>query len=320
MKFNILFLLLFLGTQDHLSSQSNPFLKTSSEKSIAEGRPSSPLSSLKDSGPPPGILEGIAKIQRQLNQELTSFIKSAAQGVPGALTILLLIAIGYGFLHSLLPGHQKLTVSAYFLSQKATYFQAFIAAGLFTFFNSLFSIILLIVFHFIFEFGAGATIDQAARWGQGLSALGLVILGTFLLALKLKEWKDLRRKKALSQIQKLMGLPPGQIFDEVLPTLSWGRFIGFLALAALLPCPGALLILLFSLSLGQFTLGILTVTAVAFGMGVLLWILGTLVLFLKNRGNRWLGPGGRPGVYWALEVSSLVLLTSVGLLFLPGII
>lgn len=289
--------------------KASPAGKTDAAPAFSERPPPSFLG--------PQVLGPLTDLQRDLNRTLTTFLREASQGSAGALWALLLSAFLYGAVHSLLPGHQKLTVGAYFLSVKGRYPQALGAALLFALFHSLFSLALVLGFRFLFSLGSGESMGQASWWGQALSAAGLALFGLFLAVRKILEWPEVSRQEDLSQVRSLMELPDRLEPELRIPRRGTGRFVGFLALTALLPCPGSLLILFFALSLGDLVLGIGAVGAVAAGMGVVLWGVGTLVIFLKNRGNHWKGVQGNSKLWWALELLSLGFLGLLGLLLFP---
>lgn len=214
----------------------------------------------------------------------------AAQPTPQALGVLLALAFAYGVVHALGPGHRKVIVFTLYLARRAPWWEPLAMGTLLAALHGGTAVVLLLVFHQAKGALSVAT-HLPALVLEGLSYSLLVVLA---LVLWVQAWKEARN-------------PP--------TTGDQSRGLGALLLSGLYPCPGALLILIFSLSQDILTMGILAVGAMSLGMALpivafayLGWAgrTGLLSLF-RGQEARW-----RQGGHW-LELGAYTLLFALSL-------
>lgn len=265
------------------------------------------------------MTETIFELQRQFHQGLSSSLR-AAMGADGglALTFLLGFSFLYGVFHTILPGHQKAVIGAYFVSENARYAQGFLAGLLFAVFHALSAVGVLLLIRLVLKFTAGQSLAQATNLTQTVSAWGILVVALVLFALKLKDIGELRRRSALGKMRRRLGFDLHERLETAFEPVPWRRFIPFLFFAALLPCPGTLLVLLFSLSLGALGLGLASVAAITLGMATTLTILALTIIAAKRSGS---GLARRATQGWVgvflLEVLGLVVLVAFAFLLIP---
>lgn len=261
----------------------------------------------------------ILELQRQFHQGLSSSLR-AAMGPEGglALTLLLGFSFLYGVFHTLLPGHQKAVIGAYFVSENARYAQGFLAGALFAVFHAVSAVGVLLLVRLVLKFTAGQSLAQATAFTQTVSAWGILIVAVVLFLFRLKDIGELRRRAALARMRRRLGFDLHERLETAFEPVPWKRFLPFLFFAALLPCPGTLLVLLFSLSLGALGLGLASVVAITLGMAATLTVLALAIIAAKRTGGGLVrrAPQGWVGVF-LLEVLGLIVLAAFAFFLIP---
>lgn len=265
------------------------------------------------------MTETILELQRQFHQGLSASLRSA-NGPDGGLALGLLLGFSflYGVFHTILPGHQKTVIGAYFVSENARYGQGFLAGALFAVFHAISAVGVLLLIRLVLKFTAGQSLSQATMVTQTVSAWGILLLALVLFAFKLKDIGELRRKAALGRMRRRLGFDLHERLETSYEPVPWSRFIPFLFFAALLPCPGTLLVLLFSLSLGALGLGLASVAAITLGMAVTLTGLALAIIAAKKTGGTLArrGTQGWLGIF-LLEVLGLIVMAAFAFLLIP---
>ena len=107
------------------------------------------------------MTETILLLQKQFHEGLSASLR-AAQSPDGGLALLLLLGFSflYGVFHTLLPGHQKTVIGAYFLSENARYGQGFLAGALFAVFHAITAIVVLLLIRLVLKFTAGQSLKD----------------------------------------------------------------------------------------------------------------------------------------------------------------
>ena len=264
------------------------------------------------------MTEWILDLQKHFHEGLSASLRAALAPDGGvALGLLLAFSFLYGVFHTLLPGHQKSVIGAYFVSENARYGQGFLAGGLFAIFHAMTAITVLLVIRLGLHFTAGQSLSQATTLTQTVSAWGILVVAFVLFIMKVKDIGELRRQAALGRMRRRLGFDLHQRLETAYEPIPWRRFIPFIFSAALLPCPGTLLVLLFSLSLGALGLGLASVAAITLGMAATLTALALAVIAAKKKGRGLAGRSeGWVGVF-LLEVAGLVLLVGFAFLLIP---
>ena len=264
------------------------------------------------------MTETILILQKQFHEGLSASLRAAMAPDGGfALALLLGFSFLYGVFHTLLPGHQKTVIGAYFLSENARYGQGFLAGALFAVFHALTAVGVLLLIRLVLRFTAGQSLTQATNLTQLVSAWGILVVALVLFILKLKDVGELRRRSMLARLRRRMGFDLHERLETAYEPVPWRRFIPFLFFAALLPCPGTLLVLLFSLSLGALGLGLASVAAITLGMAATLTVLALAIIAAKRTGRGLARRNeGWVGIF-LVEVLGLVLLVAFAFLLIP---
>ncbi len=163
------------------------------------------------------------------------------------------LAFAYGVIHALGPGHGKVFVSTYFLSRKATVSQGILMGGLMSFLHVLSAVVLVLLFYYLLKAGGMGSVDETGRYMQKISAGFISLVGLFL------AWKSLK-SVIHGHAQQCACCSGGQADRKSLLSLCLA--------VGLVPCPGAALILFFSITLDILAAGMLAMIFLAFGLAL----------------------------------------------------
>ncbi len=204
--------------------------------------------------------ERIVVSQLEFRERLASLIGEWKQtGSARAIWGLLAVAFVYGFLHALGPGHRKTIVFSMYVARKAPAGEPALVGVLLATLHGGAAIGVLLAVRGV----SGALSTQASSigiWMEGGSYLVLIVLAGILSA------------KALCALLSSC------------PSRSATRMgLGALLVSGAYPCPGAILVLILSLTLDIVPIGMLAVASMSLGMSVPIVAAGYLAWFGRAR-------------------------------------
>ncbi|MCW7755054.1 hypothetical protein OOT00_13765 [Desulfobotulus sp. H1] len=211
------------------------------------------------------------------------------------------LAFAYGVVHALGPGHGKVFVSTWFLSRRGSLTQAMAMGGLMGFLHVFSALVLVFVLYFILKAGGPGAMDGAGSQIQKFSAGLIVLVGLFMV------WKAFR------------GMTHGHGAGEdcaCCASDSDRRSLLSLSLAVgMVPCPGAALILFFSISLDILLAGVLAMVFLAAGLSLTTITFGVLSLYARKAFSA-MGSGVwvRPLWYQVPVLAGALCITGMGVL------
>lgn len=205
--------------------------------------------------------DNIVKKQRELTSRIWKTMKKTDSE---KFLFYFFISIGlsflYGVIHSLGPGHGKMVVMSYFLSEKAKPWEAPVMALQVSTAHIASAIILVLFVNVSLRQAVTGSVENI-HWIKVVSYSLITLVGFALLFKKLFEKK---LKEKMININR-----------------------GILAVAAgMIPCTGALLILLFAMANNALVVGIFLVIAIGLGIMTTLSILGLITLYTKKLAGR----------------------------------
>lgn len=252
------------------------------------------------------VLSKITAWQRILRKHLTAFGKEIREHPYGkSFWYFLLFSFAYGVIHALGPGHGKTIVVSYFLSRPGKYLHGILMGNLLTFVHVLSAVSIILTVHFILKTTGMRSFEAISSNLENISysiliLIGLILLGKYLFGLKHGHAHD---KKEFQQ-------------DEY--NLKHVMLTAFVT--GLVPCPGAALILIFTLSQEILLAGVVAMFCVAFGMGLTTTIFALLaiasrhsLLHLMNRHQQLFAFS-----HAFLSISGALIITCIGGLLLFG--
>ena len=259
---------------------------------------------------PPGLFTGmgrtVLKLQQDLNREIGRRMRAIRDGESARpLLAGLAVAFLYGVVHALGPGHGKFVVVSYFLSRKARIWRGLLMGLQISLTHVIAALALMVLADWSLKqvLGGGAGEMRGARL---VSYGATAAVGLFMLARALRASQD-------SHDTHRHGEGDGS-------AAHGGKQQGLVSLCVgLVPCTGALLIMLFSVANNLVFAGSLMVTAIAIGMAITMSALGIVGILARRSLLARLDPAreGRGRIPRVLEgAGALIILAISSILFL----
>ncbi len=205
------------------------------------------------------FLGSIIELQKELHSKISLQMRALKENFSLLhLTIFLLAAFAYGIIHSLGPGHAKLLIGSKLLSSQHKRSDALKAGSVFAFTHTGVALVLFLVVTLLLKLSSS---DSSLVADRLLTVSGVMIIVTaiYLIWEVISDWKHRHQSE-----------------DEKNEN---SRSLYLLALfAGLSPCPGALLILIFSNLIGISGYGVLAVVAVSLGMAITVSSIGWITV------------------------------------------
>jgi ABC-type nickel/cobalt efflux system permease component RcnA len=246
---------------------------------------------------------GLTRIQRNLYTAITGTVESLGED-PSFIVAFSLFGIMflYGFLHAMGPGHRKVVLTSYFLSEKVRPLPGVLMAGGTALLHGVSAILLIGTLYFALDTTIGGSFNSASLLIERISYGILIALGFYLIVHTVREGRhtDPESTSTLSGPISARGRrsgpsqatgPDGGI--KRIKRRGLAGKIAFVVTNGAVPCPGAALVLVFTFTYGLYTLGILSVLVMSFGMGVLLALVAGVVILGKEKGLKKLLSGSR---------------------------
>ena len=240
------------------------------------------------------------KIVYQHMADLSKEIKE--QGRMAPLALLLLLAFLYGFIHAAGPGHGKAFAASFVLAKGPNLKQALQFGNLIALFHGLSAVVLVVLLKTSLTAFTGQSLDRV-EYVTKISSYSLIALIGLLLIYR-------------------------AVLDFKRPHVEGGRFSRSsniwvtAAFIGLVPCPGVALVLLFSLSLGIFWVGMLMALFQTLGMAVTISLVTISVVAGKRGGFRLFTPNPQtlPAIEAGIQSLAGFGVFSLGFAFLIGVI
>lgn len=250
-------------------SATNPFLSPNNQETSKEAVPSSPehrsrfgenkqplsQSSLDKTSQSPSlygtIMAKITILQKEIRLKLTGFARGIKKDPWGkSLWMFLGFSFLYGIVHAVGPGHGKSVVCAYFLSRSGSMAGASFMSWLITLVHVGSATLTVCLAYFLFKSGMSG-FESFNHYLQSASFGLVALIGLWLTVCALKSFR-LSRKDECHETKQ------SSLKEIALVALVTG----------IVPCPGAAIILVYSLSTGILKSGLLAMVFLATGMAV----------------------------------------------------
>ena len=209
------------------------------------------------------VFAEIAFWQHKLNSELTKLVKRLKENRSWeALSSLILVSFLYGIIHAAGPGHGKVVVFSYFISRRSTVKKGILLGNLISLFHAISGVMVVLTLYFIVNTAYLASFEATSQKIKLASYTLVILIGLALL------------------IRGLLDAKKGSVYDlhgNGSVTSSDRKGILPLALAVgMVPCPGVVIIMLFSLSLNLLAIGLMMSFTMALGMATTISLAGIL--------------------------------------------
>ena len=231
--------------------------------------------------------EYIKTFQRRANAEIATYLKAIERGDDlGALFLGLAIAFAYGVFHAFGPGHGKFVIVSYFLGRDARVVHGGVMALQVAIVHVIAAVIIVWLADTVLRAGFGIGLSEVPGV-RAASFLIIVVIGLYMLY-----------RAARTSGAEIPGGAPGHGHSrggEHSPVHGHGeghdhghrhggRFEGgILALAAgMVPCPGAVLIMLYAVANDMIYPGFLLVGAMSLGIGSSICVVGVGAILARQ--------------------------------------
>jgi len=287
LSFIIILILLFL-LQSDVFAQTNPFLsRGSSTKSDSTKTDSTftKIDSIKsddnktESSHKFSLVQQFFKIQRDINIKVRKLVKDLKDSKSKkTLILLILLSFLYGIVHALGPGHGKVLAFSYFMSKSADIKKGIILGFLTSFFHTLSALLVVLTIYFILKKSLLLSVENANSVLKMISYGGITILG---LCLLIKAIIDLYKSKSKKDSKEKDSSSASSASSPEIAIKHKGLLPMALAVG-IVPCPGAIFILTFSITMGILGVGIILTTVYSLGMGITISAIGVLTILTRQ--------------------------------------
>jgi nickel/cobalt exporter len=280
--------------------EDNPFLSRSSEKKVEKVIKENNSEPVKNSE----TWYKFSQIQHKMNNKLARLTRDVKEGKSySALFILISIAFLYGVFHSIGPGHGKCIVCSYFITEGTDIKKGLLLGNLVAVIHAISAITVTTTIYYIIKGSYASYSDDISRI-MSISGYSLITLvGIYLLVKNIYEIN--KKKKTIVENNHDHSSCGHNHHDHSTCNHSHenhvhedkhdencshthkeekSKNIFLIALAiGVLPCPGAITILLFSISIDFIQMGVLLAFFIALGMGLTMSLLGMITILSRKK-------------------------------------
>lgn len=300
-------LLLALLVAASAAAQTNPFTGAPSPPPVAEP------------AAPPGFFtqlnREIARFQRDTTREMSLRMRAIRDGeTPLALLVGIGLAFLYGVIHAAGPGHGKAVVVGYFLARQARIGRGLLMGLQISVGHVISAIVIALVADLIFR----------TVWGTAAAEIRMIQLASYALIAIIGIHMIVETARGGGLHSHEHCTIPGHDHSHDHGHSHGGhehRPQGWLSLGVgIVPCTGAILVMLYALANGILFAGFVLVAAIAAGMAVTMAGLGMLAIVARNAMTRWTKrpEGERSPLAPVFDYAGGVVITLIGLLLFWG--
>ena len=221
---------------------------------------------------------------------------------PTVIAASLLLALVYGILHTLGPGHGKMVVAGYFLNHKATLYRGFFVGAQVAIAHVASAVLIVLISDITIRHMLLDPLAQA-YWLKIISYGIVTLIGLWMLyqgiahACGKPDCTDTSHQHHIHNKK--------HTWRDFL--MGWG--IG------IVPCTGSLLILLYAMANNILWLGMLMVATVAVGMTLTMTMIGMLVILTERK---FASSNDHRGIKITIEIVSAMIISVFGALLLTA--
>ena len=228
------------------------------------------------------------EFQQNLNSMIALNLREVSQNNSLELNLIILgIAFIYGVIHAIGPGHGKLLVSSYFLSNGKDYKKAFKLGYMISIVHTISALTITLVTFFILKTMLSKTFNETSAIITKIS--GFLILGIAIyLIYETFFQKEQEEKVSEKDIKK----------KEIVLAIS----------AGIIPCPGVMTIVLFSIMVSKLYIGVLSAILMSIGMGFTISLSAILATKIKQVTNK-----KHNNITKILHIFSIIMISCLGI-------
>jgi ABC-type nickel/cobalt efflux system permease component RcnA len=202
-----------------------------------------------------GVFVRIAQYQQELRLRLGGLIREVRQeNSLRPLALILFFAFAYGVVHAAGPGHGKAVAMTYILSQNASIGGGILFGASIALIHGFSGALCVLGLHYILQQSVTGTLASVTTTTQQVSFGLITLLGVWIVFIHVREW--------FRPVES--GTHGNDTKKGKTRLLPWALSVG------MVPCPGVVMVMLFCLSMGVFSLGLMAAAAISLGMAVTL--------------------------------------------------
>jgi len=300
MKQFVCIIILFCCLCPCMAAAQNPFLEHGRDGTEAE-EPETNIT------PPPflqKVPQRIAIWQKRLRDGMATVGRDIKDHPFGqSFWLFLVLSFAYGFIHAAGPGHGKTVVASFFLNRHGTLRDGILMSFLIALFHVGSAVTIIMGLYAIFKTTGMSSFEQASPILQRTSYALLFLVGVFLFSRTIYELASSGEKTAVHTHDTPM---KGGVLVTALVT-------------GIVPCPGAAIVLSFTIIIGIPGVGLVSMLCIALGMGLTISC-AAVTTILTRRAVFHVTGHNRKAFLWAYGIvsftGSILLISLSGLLFL----
>ncbi|HTP59662.1 MAG TPA: hypothetical protein VMM82_12145 [Spirochaetia bacterium] len=226
------------------------------------------------------IFSVMAPVQRMLNESLARMTRAlkGSHSLAGLLLVAAL-ALAYGIFHAAGPGHGKTIVSSFLLANEGKIRQSFIIGYLVAAVHALSALAVVLVLYYLIRGIFATGVEQANHWIQLVTFAVITAIGAVMLVRRSLG----KGHSHAHHHDRALGDPGDHDHGETQRNgLTMRNLLGIALPAGVIPCPGAVAVVLFALSLHMVAVSVLAVSSISVGMGTTISATGALVILVKR--------------------------------------
>jgi ABC-type nickel/cobalt efflux system permease component RcnA len=266
-------------------------------------------------GPLAVVGRALLTFQRETNRMIAEHMRAIRDGETSApLLIGILLAFAYGVVHAVGPGHGKVVVVSYFLSRDAQIMRGFLMGLQIAIFHVLSAAVMVALADLVLRQALGGAPGEVA--GVRLASYGLIALIGCSMLVQAVQRSRLRRA-GITVVDECCGHGHAHRHGPTGTGPGAGERArqGALSLGVgLVPCTGAVLILLYAMANDILFAGVVLVVAIAAGMAITMGALGVLSIVARNAvaARVEAGRNGPGRVAIAMDYAGALAITALG--------
>lgn len=209
--------------------------------------------------------DGFSQSLRTITEKIHGALVEA-QTTPSMASIgaILLFSLLYGILHAAGPGHGKTLVASYFTANERSYRRGVGIALLIATTHVVSALSITMILYWFVHTMFSQTISDVALYTTKFSGLVILMIALYLARQK---WNYYRPKP------KIMSFSTNAPHESSCgchscKTTSNSTDLMLILGAGIVPCPGTIMVFLFAISMGMYTLGIVSAIVMSLGMGL----------------------------------------------------
>ena len=252
------------------------------------------------------IISGLRTFQRNLYEKMADLVETVQDSKKLSIIFILIgISFFYGVVHALGPGHGKSIAASYFLSTEVPLTRGLLMGGLIALLHAGSAIVVVLTLYFILRHSYLCSLENINRVIRIVSHTLIASIGLLMFIAAIRDGR-----------KKQFPIHNGDTTKD-----SKRRSLFSVALAVgIVPCPGAILILLFCLSMGILTTGVFLVLVMAIGMGLTISAVGATAILARQGFSKFLPENSktRRVLLTGLRLFGSLLIFFIGGIFLLG--